>query len=428
MRATYSLGLTLALAVAGCGGSSSGEAKTMPKNVARTSGGEAITTASGKGVTKRAHSRWEDAYAGFQKAEAAGWTPVRCDSVSKSFDSAASAQGGGLAAASFMAGLVRDRCGKKGDAQASYKKALKADSKLCGARVAIAVKDLEAGNDRAAKSEFKRAIKDDPQCTAGYTNLAIIQRKSSDKKTREEALRNLRRALAIESDYLPAFNQMALYYYEQGKSGKDTASLDLAEIVCRQAQLVNEKYAPIYNTWGLVKISKGDVIEALRFFEQAASLDPNLFEAQMNFGQITASFRGYADAERAFARAVQLRPSNYDAVIGMGSALRGLKRYDEAQAKYEQAIKLSASRPEAYFNLGVLFQDYKSGSVADLKKAKGYYKQFLSKAGGKTAFKKASASISNRCKTQRKRRGRNRCRPGRMQNIDDTIEAIGGAG
>ena len=418
----------LALVVGCGGGSKKGEtttgAKVMPANVARTTGGDAITTSSGDGVTKRAHSRWKSAADSFDKAEKEGWTPVKCRSVSNAFDNAAGAQSGGFGEALFMSGLARQRCGDKADARKAYEKALRANPKLCEARVALAVDDMKAGRTSKARSEFERAIKDDPQCTSGYTNLAIIQRTSGDKRQRDEALKNLRRALAIDSDYLPAFNQMALLYYERGKDGRDKASLDLAEVVCRQAQLVDDKYAPIYNTWGQVKISKGDVIEALRFFEQAASLDPNMFEAQMNFGQITSSFRGYADAERAFSRAVALRPNDYDAAIGLGTALRGLEKFSEAQSQYEKARGIDAQRPEAYFNLGVLYQDYMSGSVADLTKAKGYFQEFLRRAGGKAGFKKAVSQVSDRCRTTKRRRGRAKCRPGRMQNIDTTIDAL----
>ena len=32
----------------------------------------------------------------------------------------------------------------------------------------------------------------------------------------------------------------------------------------------------------------------------------------------------------------------------------------------------------AFFNLGLLYQDYKSGAIPDLQKAKGYFSDFLS--------------------------------------------------
>jgi len=343
---------------------------------------------------------------------------------SKAFERVSDAQGGGFAEAHYMAGLALSRCDDS-SAYKHYEAALKVDSKFCKARVALGLRDLENGRMSQAKSTFEKSIADDPQCTSGYTNLAIVQRAQGNN---DEALKNLRRALAIESDYLAAFNQMALLHYDRGRAGKP-AELDLAEVVCRQAQMLDADYAPIYNTWGLIKVHKGDVISALRYFQRAITLDPDLFEAQMNFGGVTISFRGYEDGRQAFARAVVLEPDSYDAYVGLGTALRGLGQFSEAQAQYEKAKQIDGGRPEAYFNLGVLYQDYMSGSVADLKRAKGYFSEFLKRAGSAPEFRASVKDVNTRCAQKpSKKRGGPKCRPGRMQNIDISIEAMQVAG
>lgn len=420
---------TVALLAAGCGGGSSGAPDTsvIPADAARTAGGDVIRSAEGEAVTQKTHERWEDALADFAEAEKAGWTDARCSSVSRAFDNAADSQQGGLAEAYYMSGLARSRCGDDSAARGQYERALKTNPKLCGPRVGLAVMDMEAGKVSEARAEFVRALRDDPQCTSAYTNLAIIQR-GEGAKQEEEALKNLRRALAIDSNYLPAFNQMALLHWERGRRGKNSAELDLAEVVCRQAQLIDGNYAPIYNTWGLIKITKGDVIEALRFFEKAITLDASLFEAQMNFGQTTISFRGYEDGRKAFERATQLRPNSYEAVIGLGTALRGLDRFAEAQAQYERARQIDGSRPEAYFNLGVLYQDYMSGSIQDLERAKGHFREFLDRAGRRADYAAAVEAVNRRCAQTKSGRSAGKCRPGRLQNIDNTITALKAAG
>lgn len=418
MRDHHVVLLAIAL-ITGCGGGGS-EVSVPAADVARTSGGEAITTADGNAVSKKAHGKWKDALDEFEANEKSGWTAAKCSSSEKAFERAAEAQGGSFAEAHYMAGLALSRCGDDG-AYAHYEEALKVDDKFCKARVALGLRDMNGGRIREAKNAFEQSIKDDPQCTSGYTNLAIVQRAEGNS---DEALKNLRRALAIESDYLAAFNQMALLHYDRGRQGKP-AELDLAEVVCRQAQMLDEGYAPIYNTWGLIKVYKGDVIMALRYFERAITLDPDLFEAQMNFGEVTISFRGYEDGRKAFARAVELEPDSYDAVIGLGTALRGLGQFAEAQSQYQRAKELDGRRPEAYFNLGVLYQDYMSGSVSDLRQAKTYFSEFLKRAGNEPEFRSTVQDVNNRCADNGgKKRGGARCRPGRMQNIDISIEAM----
>ena len=415
--------MALALVVA-CGGGGEGSTSkpsaTVSGDVARTAGGEAIKTADGSAVNKKAHSKWESALAEFDANEKSGWTSSKCSASAKSFERVSEAQGGGFAEAHYMAGLSLSRCGDS-DAYEHYERALKVDSKFCKARVATGLRDMEAGRMSQAKATFERAIQDDPQCTSGYTNLAIVQRGQGQS---DEALKNLRRALAIESDYLAAFNQMALLHYDRGRAGKP-AELDLAEVVCRQAQMLDANYAPIYNTWGLIKVFKGDVISALRYFQRAITLDPDLFEAQMNFGEVTISFRGYEDGREAFARAVALQPEDYDAVIGLGTALRGLGQFPEAQTQYERAKQIDGGRPEAYFNLGVLYQDYMTGTVSDLKQARTYFSEFLKRAGSTSEFRSSVKDVNTRCAQKpSKKRGAPKCRPGRMQNIDISIEAM----
>jgi tetratricopeptide (TPR) repeat protein len=243
----------------------------------------------------------------------------------------------------------------------------------------------------------------------------------------EEALNNLRRALAIESEYLPAFDQMALLYLEQARrQDDDVQMLDLAEVVCRQAQLIDREHAPIYNTWGLIKVRRGDIIEALRMFERAMELDRSMFEAFMNFGQITLSFRGYEDARNAFARAVELRPADYDAHIGLGAAHRGLGLLAEAEAEYRRAGEIDAARPEAHFNLGVLRQDYAAPRAddpePDLREAVSHFGEFLTRARNRPELAGAIAEVERRCQepdgSRRRRRRTTDCRPGRLQLIE----------
>src|SRR5690606_14940289 len=126
---------------------------------------------------------------------------------------------------------------------------------------------------------------------------------------------------------------------------------------------------------------QGNIIAALAKFERAFNLDNTFFEAYMNFGQLTLSYRGYEDAARAFTRARELQAGNYDAIVGLGAAQRGLAQLDEAEATYRAAIQNDAARPEAYYNLGLLYQDYKGGGIPDLQQAQQFYEQFTQRAG-----------------------------------------------
>lgn len=427
------VGTVAALLGAGCGGASAtGGGAAAGGPVATTADGAAIRTAGGQEVNQEAHNRWTEALALFRRYEEQGWNSGRCEEAEEKFEAAVDAQGGAFAEAQYMMGLSRARCGDDRAARGHYERAVSASENYCPASVALILMD-HGDNPREARPKYEALIRANGQCTEAYVNLARIQAAAGGEQV-DEAIQNLRRALAVESQYLPAFNELALIYYRRGGDPRTRSALDLAEIVCRQAELINNRYAPIYNTWGLVKMRRGDLIEALRFFERAIQLDGSLFEAQMNFGQITNSFRGYEDAKRAFTRAVELQPRNYDAIVGLGAALRGLGQIQEAAAQYNRARELDANRPEAYYNLALLHHDYMSGNIPDLNRAKELFQQFLQKAGESPRYAEPRELVTRRCReapTQGRGRGRRRrsirqrqCRPGRIQLIDETIAAI----
>lgn len=440
--------------LAACGGGGESHGGTTPSGAG---GPGSVTTAGGSTISQEAQTHWSDAITAFQTAAVDGFTPEECASVLAGFERANQTQGGSFVEAIYMMGVTHDRCGHADQARELYQRVLEANPRFCGARVASGLEHLRNGRAQQARAEFERAVRDDARCTEGYVNLAIMQRNEGTEASTRESLNNLRRALAVDSGYLPAFNQMALLYLDQAirraggqrgvaggtaqgsgqgasatgsastpGAGSDRQMLDLAEVVCRQAQLINGSYAPIYNTWGLINVRQGNIIAALAKFERAFQLDANLFEAYMNFGELTLSFRGYEDAARAFERATQLQANNYDAWLGLGAAQRGLNNDQGAQQSYERAQQIDATRPESYFNLGLLYQDYRDGTEPTLNRATGYYQQFLQRAGSRPEYASAVESVSRRCATdqraQRRRRWqRTTCQMGRLQQIESSI-------
>jgi tetratricopeptide (TPR) repeat protein len=387
----------------------------------------------GTPLTESAEARFGDALASYRSAVADGLTPDECARVADAFERANEEQGGSFAEAIYMVGLTHAQCGAPDEARVHYERALALRGGFCGPRVAAAVEDYRAGRIDAARRELERAVREDTRCLEGYVNLAMIQRRSPTGEA--DALSNLRRALAIDASYLPAFDQMALLYLERARrhDGGDDAGqlLGLAEVVCRQAQLVEAAYAPLYNTWGLVNVAQGDIIGALAKFERAFTLDEAFFEAHMNFRELTLSFRGYDDAARAFARAAELRPASYDAYLGLGAAQRGRSETGLAEAAYRQAIALDADRPEAYFNLGVLHQDYQGGSDAALGRALDDYREFVARAGDSAAFRETVESVTRTCESicestpspavRPRRRRASSCAMGRIQQIEESL-------
>jgi tetratricopeptide (TPR) repeat protein len=402
-------------------------------------------------VDKEAQDKFNSALDAFNDHDKkADWTDATCADVAQQFQAAASQQkGGGLAAATFNAGLAYQRCGDDKDAKPLFEKTLQDDPKFHFARAQLALYQYKAdSNEDAAITALQQAVLDAQfQDVPALVNLAMFQMvRDSDapgndcKNDMECAKKNLQRALALDDAYMPALNQLALYYFQLAKkrAGEAKASrrgrhmstnaaiakradvqqLELAALVVSQAVRKNAAYAPIHNTAGLIQNELGQVNGAVLEFGQASKLDPKFFEAQMNYAAVNLSFRGFEQAQNAYKKALEIRPNDYDGHLGLALALRGLidnSNYDAqvaaVQSELDTCKKLDANRPDVFYNEGILTQEYKAKSggdkdktIASLNQAKSIFQTFVDKAQGKDEYNGAVKKATER-----------------MKDIDDTI-------
>jgi tetratricopeptide (TPR) repeat protein len=402
-------------------------------------------------VDKEAQDKFNSALDAFNDHDKkTDWTDPTCADVAQQFQAAASQQkGGSFSEATYNAGLAYQRCGDDKDAKGQFEKALQNDPKFHFARAELALYQYKAdSNEDAAITALQQAVLDAQfQNVPALANLAMFQMlRDSEaggndcKNDMECAKKNLQRALALDDAYMPALNQLALYYFQMAKkrAGEAKAShrgrhmstnaaiakradvqqLDLAALVCSQAIRKNAAYAPIYNTSGLIQNELGQVNGAVASFGQASKLDPKFFEAHMNYAAVNLSFRGFEQAQGAYKKALEMRPNDYDAHLGLALALRGQindSNYDTqvaaVQGELDTCKKLDPNRPDVFYNEGILTQEYKAKSggdkdktIASLNQAKGIFQSFVDKAQGKDEYNGAVKRASER-----------------MKDIDDTV-------
>jgi len=444
------LGLGAALLTTACGGGD----KPAPK-----------TGADGKPAPGKTNDLSKDAQAKFNAAIDAmvehdkknDWNDESCKEIASQFEAV-----GKNAQALFNAGLAYQRCNDDKNARARFEQALAADPKFHHARAQIALYQYKQdSNEDAAIGSLQQAVTDAQfQNVPALVNLAMVQMARDSAQGGQDckddfdcAKRNLQRALAIDDAYMPAFNQLALYYFQLAKKragavkgttktskGRtlvtnaktekkaDVQQLELAALVCSQAIRKNPNYAPIHNTAGLIQNELGQINGAVSEFATAAKLDPKFFEAQMNYAAVNLGFRGFAQAAEAYKKALAMRPNDYDAHLGLALALRGPitgaeTNYDQlvaaAQAELDAAKKIDPNRPDAYFNEGILTQEFKAKAggdkaktIAELENAKRIFQTFLEKASGKPEYEGAVRRVKGDGTPKD---------GGRLQDIDDTI-------
>ena len=429
-----------------CGGGGAGEGAKSA---------DAMRDSKGKlKVSEEAKREHSDALAEFVKIDRAGeWTEAKCRSIAEKFMQASKTEeseaGKPLPSSLYNAGVAYLRCGLQDEAFKQFQAATDADANFHRGRAQMALFEYQQTQDLDSSiSTLETVIRDAKfQTVEGLVGLAALQmERNSDQATDdgandfERAKKNIQRALAIDDGYMPAFNQLAIYYMESAKKSAgvegrrrglvvagakrtkvNQQQLELAALVASQAIQKSGAYAPIHNTAGLIQVQMDNFNGAVNSFARARALDPKFFEAHMNYAAVNLSFRGFAEAEKAYREAIKLRPDDYEAHLGLALAIRGQindANFDKAVAEVAKELdtckKLDPSRPEAYYNEAILTQEFRAKASGDpmksiptLREAAAQYQAFIGRAEGEAAFAEAVKRSKNR-----------------VQDIEDTVKFI----
>lgn len=372
----------LAFALTACGG---GGANTEVKTGGGGGGkGPNVTEQPGGApVTKEAADAFTQATTEFkQNEEQRSWDDAKCTSVSQKFLSAGQAQGGKFPAAHYNAGITLLRCGREADAEKEFQIALDEKAGLASGKVDPVFHQVwvqkamiryrkgdSAGISEAIKIIFDKGFDPDgSQNVEAFVSLGVLYRERWNKDPKnpdthkkddfglEDDLARaqfwLQNALSINDSFMPAYNQLALFYLDKARavaakkakapkvavakkkdeteaekrekaSKADLQTLELGLLVAEEASRRDPGYAGIWNTEGLILLEMGRTGSATKAFQQATQKDAKFFEAWMNYAAINLAFRGYGEAAKGYESAVALRPKDYDAKLGLAVALRG---------------------------------------------------------------------------------------------------------
>ena len=119
----------------------------------------------------------------------------------------------------------------------------------------------------------------------------------------------------------------------------------------------SEQSAEQFLERGMALEQQGLVEQALRCYEAAIGLVPELARAHFNRGNILL-YRGDAhNALDAYTKAVQYKPGSAGAHFNLGAAYAQLDRLQDAVSAYQQAIALKPDFADAHFGLGCALEE-----------------------------------------------------------------------
>jgi Flp pilus assembly protein TadD len=412
---------------------------------------------SGRQVTEDQKADFEKAAADYQKAKKGGTlSPGDCSSLASAFKKLADKVPSLLEARNNEATIYLE-CGRKDEAVSIWNSMASGAKPYAPALANLGYLAWQGGNKANAESMFNKSVQADPLIGSIFAriNLAQIMREQArtaaegqKKSLNDQAVRHLRTVLALDGNNLQAYAGLTYIYFDlglpeaaklvgaqaikrakeiatgvfedestvaeekekkgkkakgkkekdEGKEGKEEGAKAAEDTVGGAGYTTEMKkaVAVVYNTLGMISLSKKNYTEAIKNYTHAVEADPSLYEARLNLAALSLKFRNYDIAEQNLREVLKAKPKNYEAIIGLGVALRGNKKFDEAEAEYNRARQMEPQRPEAYFNLGILYQEYKGGSDKPmLQKAQGYYRDYLTRSQSPKMKKDAEKRIKD---------------------------------
>lgn len=162
-----------------------------------------------------------------------------------------------------------------------------------------------------------------------------------------EAITNYRQAIASDSTFSPAYNDLGKSLY-----------LKKAYL---EAQSIFEKglgYAPnwsfLYLNYGMVLAAQQKVKEAEVAYKKAIELSPENGVFYKNYGNLLATQNRVVESEVAYKKSLELNANDPETFNNYGMLLNTERRYSEAEAVYKKAIELQPNNAQIYSNYGIV--------------------------------------------------------------------------
>jgi tetratricopeptide (TPR) repeat protein len=148
----------------------------------------------------------------------------------------------------------------------------------------------------------------------------------------------------------------------EGLAAEDLAKLEAAETT-------SAEFAD-----GVAAAQAGDLDEAARAFDEAATLTPECGDCVRNLGIVEFRRENYESAETALRRATEIDPNDAAAFDALADLYNAQRRFDEAGEASAAAMRLSGGgdNPGAVFDQGLIA--WNAGRIDD---ARGLFEQTL---------------------------------------------------
>ena len=144
----------------------------------------------------------------------------------------------------------------------------------------------------------------------------------------------------------------ALRLIEEGNAIEEAGRLQDAMKCYEAAVSMAPNLARAHMNRGNILLAQGDAEGAIEAYETAKELNPNYAAAHYNAGNAYAHLGRNEAAHSTYERAIQLKPDFTDAHVALGCLLEDLGQINDAVTSYRKALEISPDYAEVHGNLG----------------------------------------------------------------------------
>lgn len=183
---------------------------------------------------------------------------------------------------------------------------------------------------------LKKAIAADSDYWPAYYEWGSV---FTDQEDYEQALVYDEKAAEIDLEHPLTRNALGWSYYNLGR--QDAAKLKLAEEQFQKALVGDPEFTIAYNSLGLVAHQRGDYGKALSFYNKALQYDPEYEKAYVNIGSVFENQMDYERALQAYEKAITVNPNYAIGHYALGQFYKDQTKLQEALREFQEAQKLN---------------------------------------------------------------------------------------
>jgi serine/threonine-protein kinase len=253
------------------------------------------------------------------------------------------------------AGLIH--AGELDQAVSVFEQAVRFEPDNARARTNLGIGLGEQGQFDKAIVELRRAIQLNPNLVEARIGLGVaLARKGerlADKGLCQEAVASLKYAIRLDPGTWEAHSSLGAAYFAQKEWDKSIAAYRKAIRLKKERH--NEDDALARGGLGNALAAKGQTQEAVKEYQEALRLQPDLAEVHYSLGH---TYQELGELDKAIVEvmlAIRFAPgvAKFHFVLAASFAKKGA--LDDAIARFRQALALKEDYPEAHYNLGAVY-------------------------------------------------------------------------